>query len=204
MATLVTDRTIEERLKSERQIGGGDRFDEVWEGLAMMTPMPNAEHQDLATRMSAVLRLVLGWDDTGDVYAGINLSDREVGWEHNYRVPDVAVFLPNTRAKNCGTHWCGGPDWVMEIVSPDDRTREKIPFYSQLGVGELLIVDRDPWGLQLYQPRGGKLVEVGHAALGQREPLTSAILPLSFGLKAGPKRPRIEALKTDSDERWLA
>ena len=34
----------------------------------------------------------------GDVSPGVNLSDRDDGWEQNYREPDVAVFLHDTKA----------------------------------------------------------------------------------------------------------
>ena len=37
----------------------------------------------------------------------------------------------------------GGPTVVVEIRSPGDETMEKLPFYAQLGVPEVWIVDRD-------------------------------------------------------------
>ena len=46
----------------------------------------------------------------------------------------MSLFIDaETRAKNCRTHWLGGPDFAVEIVSEDDRTRDKIPFYSESG-----------------------------------------------------------------------
>ena len=33
---------------------------------------------------------------------------------------------------------------MVSIISPGERTREKIPFYSSIGVVELLIIDRSP------------------------------------------------------------
>src|SRR5262245_28711211 len=88
------------------------------------------------------------------VYAGVNISDREVNWTDNYRFPDVAVFEAGNRAKNCGSHFCGGPDLAIEIVSHGDRSRQKLGFYAQVGVRELWIVDREPWKTEIYERDG--------------------------------------------------
>lgn len=202
MATLVMEPFLEDRLKTERAESGADRYDEVWEGVYVMPPMPNEEHQQLVTRMGAVLQLAVGWDGPDKVYAGINVSDREDDWEHNYRVPDVAVYLQGNPARNCGTHWCGGPDFIVEITSPDDRTRNKLPFYAQIGVRELLLIDRDPWTLELYQLQDGQLLRVGQARLEQPAGLASGVVPLTFRLLSGNPRPLIEVTHRDGVQRW--
>jgi hypothetical protein len=45
MAIFITDPAIEEHLLAAREASGADRYDEVWEGVHMMAPMPNDEHQ---------------------------------------------------------------------------------------------------------------------------------------------------------------
>jgi len=45
----------------------------------------------------------------------------------------------------------GGPDFAVEILNPGDRTPEKLPFYASVNVRELLVVDRDPWSLELFR-----------------------------------------------------
>ena len=104
-----------------------------------------------------VLSEVIREADGGDVFPGVNLSDRAEGWEDNYRSPDVAVFLPGNRAEEFESHYRGPADFLIEIVSPSDKSFEKIPFYGFLGVRELLIIDRYPWSLQLYRHNGGEL-----------------------------------------------
>jgi hypothetical protein len=83
-----------------------------------------------------------------------------------------------------------------------DHTREKLPFYSRLGVVELLIVDRDPWRLELYRHDGNTLREVGRSALPAGKALTSERLPLVFRLIPGDARPMIEVIHAESGERW--
>jgi len=48
MVILVVDPYVEDRLITERKASGADRYDEVWEGVYMMTPIPNTEHRILA------------------------------------------------------------------------------------------------------------------------------------------------------------
>src|SRR5690242_18397668 len=110
MELVVTDPDLTERLIAERQASGGDRFDEVWEGTYVMAPIADNEHQNLAGNLTSIFRFLVGWDSPAMVLPGTNVSDREDQWEHNYRCPDVAVFLPATRARDMGTHWLGGPD----------------------------------------------------------------------------------------------
>jgi Uma2 family endonuclease len=202
MTMIVCDPWNERRLREEREASGADRFDEVWDGVYVMSPLANEEHQRLVGRLVFVLQSVLGLDGPHLVYPGINLSDRAEGWEHNYRGPDVAVFLAGTAARNLGTHWMGAADFLAEIISPFDRTREKLPFYEQLGVREVLLVDRDPWALELYRHQAGALVLAGRSTLTQPDWLASAVLPLQFRLAAGPQRPVAEAVHSDGAQRW--
>jgi Uma2 family endonuclease len=189
MAVLVLDPSEERRLKRERARTGADRFDEVWDGVYVMAPLANNEHQFIATTLAAAIGNAFAQPDEGQVFAGCNVSDRGVTWEKNYRCPDVAVFLAGNPAKDCGTHWFGGPDFAVEIVSPKDRSRDKLDFYFKVGVCELLIVDRKPWKLELYRNDGESLGLVGVCPLAKPKPLDSAVIPFRFSLTAGRPRP---------------
>jgi Uma2 family endonuclease len=203
MTMVVTDPWIESRLRKEREATGVDRYDEVWEGVYMMSPFPNNEHQEFVLELTAVLREVIKKESLGRVFPGVNLSDRGDDWIHNYRTPDVAVFLDSGKAEDCGTHWRGPADFLVEIVSPHDRTREKIPFYGRLGVVELLVIDRDPWQLDLYRHDAGELKLVGRSTVEGGETLESRSVPLTFQLVAGKERPQVRVEHRDSRRRWL-
>ena len=47
MSLMVLDKRIAEELLTERRAWGGDHHDEVWDGVYMMSPLPNNEHQEL-------------------------------------------------------------------------------------------------------------------------------------------------------------
>jgi Uma2 family endonuclease len=177
--------------------------DEVWDGVLVMSPIANDEHQDLATYLAAAFVMILGWKGGAKVRAGINLSDRIDGWRSNYRIPDVVVNLAGNPAQNCGTHWCGGPDLGVEIVSDDDRSLEKLPFYAKVNTRELLIVDRNPWCLSLYRLQDGEMILAGQSTLDDPKELISAVLPLSLRLIPGDERPGIEVVSSDKTQRWV-
>lgn len=202
MAILIRERSIEERIRAERKAKGLDRWDEVWEGVYVMPPLPDDEHQEIQANLVAILQIAVGWSGLGDVRGGVNVSDRDQDWRDNFRCPDVVVFLKGTRAQNRGTYWLGGPDFAVEIVSPDDASRDKLDFYASVGVRELLIVDRAPWKLELYRLQGNVLVAAGSSSLPKGDTLRSEVVPLSFQLTPGGARPSIEVTHHDAVQRW--
>jgi Uma2 family endonuclease len=205
MATLVTDPTIEDDLLEKRRAWGGDKFDEVWDGVYVMSPLPNNEHQKLMASVTAAFSMAFAGQPEVQVFAGINVSDRQKDWKQNYRCPDVAVVLPGSRAIDCDTFFFGGPDFVVEIVSEYDRSREKFDFYASVGVRELLLVDRNPWQLELYRLMNSELALIGKSDPVDQQVLMSEVLSLTFRLVSRPTaRPQIEVAKSKTSERWLA
>ncbi|MDH3718519.1 MAG: Uma2 family endonuclease [Planctomycetota bacterium] len=203
MATLIRDPEVELRLRSERAATGADRYDEIWEGIYMMALMPNDEHQQIVSRFVSILEEIIGWPSKGNVRPGVNVSDRADDWQQNYRVPDVAVFLAGGMAVNHGAFWQGGPDFVVEVISPDDNSREKIPFYSRVGVRELLLVDRQPWRLELYRLQGDRLNREATVQPDHEQTVSSNVVPLTFGLISQSDRPHIEVAHAASDRVWM-
>jgi Uma2 family endonuclease len=182
----------------ERQQRGIDGPDETWEGVYTVPPLPNNAHQDLTASLVALLFNVVNLEGRGRVYAGANVSDRREGWEHKFRGPDVVVVLNDSRAVDCGTHWMGGPDFLVEIQSPGDETEEKIPFYSDLKVQELLIIHRDTRDLRLYRHNGRKLVPVKPSTHAGGKWLVSRVVALAFRRAGSEETPTLEICRTDA------
>lgn len=203
MATLITDPELEEQIRAQRAEWGVDRFDEVWEGMYLMNPIPNPEHMHLQGNLVWAFKNAL-ISSPAIVNPGVNVSDRADDWTKNYRCPDVAVVLPGGIARECAAHYLGGPDFVVEIISPYDRSREKLSFYGQIGVRELLLIDRDPWGLEFYRLHDGELKLAGQSRLDQPDTLQSTVLPLTFRLIPGDTRPKIKVRRTDGVQEWIA
>ena len=202
MDLLLTQRDKIRRVIRRRRRLGLDRKDEVWNGRYIVMPDPDNTHQDLVGALLTVLRIVISWAKLGNAFPGGNISNREDKWTSNYRVPDVTVFLNDNPAENRGTHWLGGPDLAVEIVSDNDKSRKKLDFYASVGTRELLIIDRDPWLIELFRLTNGELVSVGQSTIANGHTLTSEVVPLTFRLIAGTTRPQIETQHSDGVQHW--
>ncbi len=200
---LVLDGERADAMIEERKRLGLDIYDEVWEGMYVMPSTPNADHQELVDDLGDILSEVVKRAGLGKKYPGMNVSDRRTSWKDNYRIPDIVVALKNGRAINCGTHFFGGPDFLVEVESPGDDTEEKVPFYSKIGVRELLITHRDKRTLRLLHHDGEDLVEVKPSTLEGKQWLVSAVLPLAFRRVTSKGSPRTEVRRTDEHPgRW--
>ena len=203
MSLLITDQSLKRRLLKERRASGGDRYDEVWNGVYVMSPLANSEHQYLSTRLSTILDTVVGMTGQGAVFAGSNVSDRDVGWEKNYRVPDVVVVMQGGIARMADSHCVGGPDFLIEVRSKRDRSRKKLAFYAGIGVREMMVVDRNPWEVELYRLDEGELKSIGRSTLADPSMIVSEVVPLSFRLIEVEGKPQIEVVHRDGMPRWV-
>ena len=198
MSILINDSALADELIKQRQAMGGDRYDEVWDGVYVMSPIANNEHQGLATALSTAIMTVVDWNGLGLTLCGANVSDRRENWVKNYRVPDVLVFMNDCEAEDCGSHWLGGPDLAIEIVSEGDRTLDKLGFYAAVNTKELLVIDRHPWQLTLYRWTNATTmtpVAVSSFSLGLTIP--SDHVPVQFQLAAEP--PHLSVRKKSGD-----
>jgi Uma2 family endonuclease len=202
MSALITDPRLEQTLIAQRKEQGVDRFDEVWNGVYLMAPMPNNEHQRLANRIAHALTDALEPRGLGTVYPGANVSDQDEESETNYRCPDVVVFLANNPAEDRDSHWFGGPDLAVEIVSPGDRSYDKLDFYASVGTREVLIVDRNPWQLVLFRLANGKMVEAAKSTFTDSRQIVSDVVPLQFQLRTGERGPQIDIAHTSGKQHW--
>jgi Uma2 family endonuclease len=202
---LMLDSETNREMIRDRQRRGIDRHDEVWDGVYVMPPAPNNDHQSMVGNFVFALKVTVELPGLGRVLPGPNVSDRRRAWKKNFRCPDVVVVLQGGRAVDCGTHWLGGPDFLIEVQSPGDETPEKIPFHSSLGVRELLVVQRDSRELTLYRHDGTTLVEVNPEGRNGRGLLRSAVVPLTFRLRVvRGVGPRVEVVRTDGTaQTWL-
>jgi hypothetical protein len=194
----VLEPTVVKEWIRERQQHGIDQHDEVWEGVYVVPPLANNSHQALVGGLNAVFHEVVFIGGRGQVFPGANISARRIGWEQNFRCPDIVVVLKDGLAIDCITHWWGGPDFLVEIESPKDETEEKIPFYSKLKVRELLIIHRDTRQLRLYRHNGQELALVKPSRFQGGQWLLSEVVPLAFRRRTGRGGPHIELRRTDS------
>lgn len=143
-------------LLAERKRLGLDRFDEVWDGVLHMNPAPNMRHGRLARTL--LLGLTPAAEAAGlEVLMEMNLiAIGEPGW-NDYRVPDLMVIGP---AVDAGRGVQGPPELVIEVRSPGDDSYRKLPFYEQIGAGEVVIAHRDTGAIEHWINGPGGLTRV--------------------------------------------
>lgn len=89
------------------------------------------------------------------VYYEVNLASIG-GWPKDFRVPDLLLLTADRFGIDQNEYFEGAPNVVVEIHSPDDQAYEKLPFYAELGVPEVWIVDRDTKAPEIYRLKRGK------------------------------------------------
>lgn len=134
MPTLVNEPLPVEliALLERRRALGQDRFDEVWDGVYHVNPVPHASHAYVAQQLAVMLDAPAREAGLVPILVGVNLGDSD-----NYRVPDGALFRTMPDAVFLPT-----AALVVEIVSPGDETWNKLDFYAARDVNEFLIVDK--------------------------------------------------------------
>jgi Uma2 family endonuclease len=125
-----------------RKQTGADQWDEMWEGVLHMAPVPTNPHQDLAGDLLTYLKIHWARPRKAKVFHEVNLASIG-GWPRDYRIPDLLLLSRDRFDIDRGEYFEGAPDAVVEIHSPDDEAYEKLPFYADLGVPEVEIIHRD-------------------------------------------------------------
>jgi len=141
---------VPHELLEERRRLGLDRWDEVWEGVLHMVPPPHGDHGRLNDDLGFFFKLHWEQEGLGLTYpeTGVRRPDAPSqpelgeGVPSDYRTPDRSFLLPPRYGAYREGWIVGGPDVVLEVVSPRDESRAKLPFYFALGVREVVLIDR--------------------------------------------------------------
>lgn len=169
---------VPEALLEERRRKGADVWDELWEGELHMVQPPSGLHQRVGGKLFAVLlplaeaRGLVGSYETG-LY--------RPGTDFDYRVPDHVYAHPELATER-GVD--GPAEVVLELRSAGDETYDKLDFYADLGVGEVMVVHPLDLRVELFVLRGGRHLLVQADPEGR---VRSAALGATFATVAGPR-----------------
>lgn len=126
-------------LLEERARLGLDRRDELWiedEQVIHLVPAPHTRHQLIEAGLLEEFRpLARAHDLTALTNTGVHPPGGE-----QYRIPDIVLF-DMAHISERGLE--GNAAAVIEIVSPGDESWDKVPYYLEVGCGEVVLVDRD-------------------------------------------------------------
>ena len=129
----------------ERKNSDAAQWDEMWDGVLHMPPMPNRFHQNIALDLALFLKSHWAKKSGGRVHQEVNLTtpEDEAAWTLNYRIPDLVLLDPPRFRIDKNEYMVGAPLVVVEIASPGDETYDKFPFYAGLGIPEVWVIHRD-------------------------------------------------------------
>jgi Uma2 family endonuclease len=153
---------------AERRRLGLDGRDEMWDGVLHIVPPAGGPHQRLGTRFVMTVgplaerRRLVPHVETGL----FRTSD-------DYRVPDQLYCRPD----HLSDRGVEGAELVVEIRSDRDEPYDKIPWYAQMGVKEMLVVHPHDRRVELFRALGGQLVPVQPGADGD---LVSEVLAVTL------------------------
>jgi Uma2 family endonuclease len=148
---------VPEELLEDRRRRNADRRDEVWEGVLHMVPQPTTTHVRIQAALRDALKQIIA---PRGLEAWTELGIRDLADPQSYRVPDVSV----TRAEFLSERGIEGrAELVIEVLSPNDESREKLPFYARQEVQEVWLIDPKTRAIEVfalrldhYEPVGAK------------------------------------------------
>ncbi len=145
-----------EALLERRRRAGVDRLDEVWQGVRHMVPGPSFEHGRVAQQLAELLGPRARAGGLVPVMHEFNLGESE----HDFRVPDGGLHRPGAAGV-----WLSTAALVVEILSPEDESWQKLPFYAEHHVDEVLLVDPAERNVTWLSLRGGEYEPVQRSGL---------------------------------------
>jgi Uma2 family endonuclease len=163
-------------LLDERRRIGADRRDEMWNGVLHLVPLGSGPRQQFSAEfLMLVGPLVKRRGLKMRYYPGFFRTDDD------YRVPDFAIF----REGQSSERGVEAADLVVELRDPGDETYEKIDFYADRGVQEMLILHPEERRAEIYRAYGSRLLPVLPALDGV---LGSDVLRIRMGTVDGKLR----------------
>jgi len=163
---------IPEKILEERRQLGHDKKDELWDGVLHMVPPPTWRHQRLSVDLMFAIRPAADraglqvWGDGSGIY----------GPGENWRIPDLTLARPEHLAEETGLH---GAELIVEVLSPNDESRQKLPFYASIGVREVWLVTPQSRVVEMFLLEGDHYVTSGDGI--------SAVLGVTLQTIRGPK-----------------
>lgn len=155
-----------------------NRLLEFSNGRIEVLPMPTTSHQRIVAKLFRLLERFVLAHALGEVLIAplrVRTGIRQ------YREPDI-VFLFAHHADRAGEAFWDGADLVMEVVSPEGRTRDTVKKrheYARAGIPEYWVVDPEMRAITVYalDPHKDDASYVVHGDFGDGQEATSRLLP---------------------------
>jgi len=132
-----------------------------------MVPAPSYEHARITQQLAVLLDGPAHAAGLEPAMGEFNLGESE----HDFRVPDGGLHRPGAAGV-----WLFTAALVVEILSPGDESWQKLPFYADHLVDEVLIVDPAEHTVTWLELRDGEyqfvqrsgLIELGSVEIAEQ------------------------------------
>ncbi|MCW2608142.1 MAG: hypothetical protein JWO60_2835 [Frankiales bacterium] len=145
---------VEAFLEQRRRLGQ-DRFDEVWDGVYVVAPDPTSDHGEVQGSLWSLIQQHAQQQGLRAV------TTFNLGVEGDFRVPDAGLLPRSERGA-----WISTALLVVEVLSADDATFDKLGFYAAKGVRELLVADPDAHTVRVLDLQAGGVDQEASTVLG--------------------------------------
>src|SRR4051812_31079776 len=166
---------VPESFLDERRRLGHDKKDELWDGELHMVPPPSSRH----SRVSLDLLIALiptarrhglqHWADPTGIY----------GRDNDWRIPDGMLVRP----EDVTERGVERAELVIEVLSPYDESRQKMPWYARRRVTEIWLVEPVTRVTEIHTLVAGGYRLVDPAG----DSTTSPLLGIRLEVVEGPK-----------------
>lgn len=138
-----------------RRALGQDKRDEVWEGVYHVAPLEHSRNGALAVELAVLL-------NPGARQHGLRVVNPfNLGEPNDYRGPDLGLL----RRDQPLALYMPTAELVIEVLSPDDESWQKLPHYAAHDVGEVWMVDPIGRTVQMLVLDGATYRESDHSPL---------------------------------------
>lgn len=143
-----------EAFLARRRALGQDRHDEVWEGEYHVAPYAHSDH---GLVQAEILFAITARAKRRGLVA---LSGCNIGSPDDYRVPDGVLCSQPPHLLYVPTALL-----VVEVLSPDDETYAKLPFYAAAGIQDVVIAHPQERWVHCYDLRSGTPERTDHSVV---------------------------------------
>jgi Uma2 family endonuclease len=145
----------------ERKRLGLDHRDEVWDGEVHMVPPSSARNQRLASRLILALHPIVERRRL-EILPEVGVRDTAKAWS-DFRVPDLTIVDPR-QVSDAAVE--GSAEVIIEILSPNDESRAKFPFYARRRVREIWLIEPISRTIEIFALREDKYDITTRSTLG--------------------------------------
>ena len=160
-----TPHTVTEAFLEERRRRGQDKKDELWDGVLHMVPPPASRHGSVTVALHHAVHAIArcrGLRAFGEA-TGV-FAPRADGAD--YRIPDAIIARP----EQVSVRGVEGAVLVVEVLSPRDESRAKLPFYAARQIPEVWLLDPMSYAFELLTLTDGAYTPVAATATGWTSP----------------------------------